>query len=126
MVLGYFIGVSFPSVSLSKVRFKDYNISCKNRYCLPFCLLHFVLFALYWQMNLPSSLMTSFDVAFNDDPHGSASRSFPENLGSGSTPSTPKVLHFLVIIRSKFSVILTISDDCFPASVSVLAVNTSE
>lgn len=77
-------------------------------------------------MNLPSSLMTSFDVAFNDDPHGSASRSFPENLGSGSTPSTPKVLHFLVIIRSKFSVILTISDDCFPASVSVLAVNTSE
>ncbi|KAL8516003.1 hypothetical protein ACS0TY_014614 [Phlomoides rotata] len=60
MVLGYFIGVSFPSVSLSKI-------------------------------NLPSSLMTSFDVAFNDDPHSSASRSFPENLGSGSTPSTPKI-----------------------------------
>ncbi|KAK6144387.1 hypothetical protein DH2020_021207 [Rehmannia glutinosa] len=60
MVLGYFIGVSFPSVSLSKI-------------------------------NLPSSLVTSFDLAFNDDPHSSASRSFPENLGSGSTPLTPKV-----------------------------------
>ncbi|KAG8371314.1 hypothetical protein BUALT_Bualt13G0074800 [Buddleja alternifolia] len=60
IVLGYFIGVSFPSVSLSK-------------------------------MNLPSSLMSSLDGAFNDH-RSSASRSFPENLGSGSTPLTPKEL----------------------------------
>ncbi|KAK6143943.1 hypothetical protein DH2020_024291 [Rehmannia glutinosa] len=60
MVLGYFIGVSFPSVSLSKI-------------------------------NLSSSLISSFDMAFNDDHHTSASRSFPENLGSGSTPLTPKI-----------------------------------
>ncbi|XP_022869562.1 uncharacterized protein LOC111388964 [Olea europaea var. sylvestris] len=60
MLLGYFIGVSFPSVSLTKI-------------------------------SLPSSLMSSFDIAFNDDRHSSASRSFPENLGSGSTPSTPKI-----------------------------------
>ncbi|CAA2974367.1 hypothetical protein CDL12_19772 [Olea europaea subsp. europaea] len=60
MLLGYFIGVSFPSVSLTKI-------------------------------SLPSTLMSSFDIAFNDDRHSSASRSFPENLGSGSTPSTPKI-----------------------------------
>lgn len=38
MVFGYFIGVSFPSVSLSKI-------------------------------SLPSSIISSFDVAFNDDRH---------------------------------------------------------
>ncbi|KAG8387660.1 hypothetical protein BUALT_Bualt02G0044500 [Buddleja alternifolia] len=58
MVLGYFIGVSFPSVSLSKI-------------------------------NLPSSIISSFDMAFHDDHE--TSRSFPENLGSGSTPETPKI-----------------------------------
>ncbi|CAA3033738.1 hypothetical protein CDL12_19772 [Olea europaea subsp. europaea] len=60
MLLGYLIGVSFPSVSLTKI-------------------------------NLPSSLMSSFDIAFNDDRRSSPSRSFPENLGSGSTPFTPKI-----------------------------------
>ncbi|KAG6417897.1 hypothetical protein SASPL_120094 [Salvia splendens] len=58
MVFGYFIGVSFPSVSLSKIA-------------------------------LPSSLISSFDMGFNDDHR--ATRSFPENLGSGSTPVTPKI-----------------------------------
>ncbi|XP_057782554.1 uncharacterized protein LOC131000574 isoform X1 [Salvia miltiorrhiza] len=58
MVFGYFIGVSFPSVSLSKIA-------------------------------LPTSLVSSFDMAFNDDRR--ATRSFPENLGSGSTPVTPKI-----------------------------------
>ncbi|KAL6566786.1 hypothetical protein OROMI_015190 [Orobanche minor] len=60
MVFGYFVGVSFPSVSLSKI-------------------------------NLPSSLISSFDMAFNDGHHTSDGRSFPENLGSGSTPLTPKI-----------------------------------
>ncbi|KAG6432814.1 hypothetical protein SASPL_104401 [Salvia splendens] len=60
MVLGYFIGVSFPSVYLSKI-------------------------------NLPSSLMTSLDMALNDDPHSSTSRSFPGNLATGSTPLTTKI-----------------------------------
>ncbi|KAL6577387.1 hypothetical protein OROMI_011663 [Orobanche minor] len=53
MVLGYFIGVSFPSISLSKIK-------------------------------LLPTLATSRHA--NDD-----SRSFPENLGSSSTPLTPKI-----------------------------------
>ncbi|KAL6516684.1 hypothetical protein OROGR_019989 [Orobanche gracilis] len=60
MMFGYLIGISFPSVSLSKI-------------------------------NLPSSLISSFDIAFNDGHHTSDGRSFPENLGSGSTPVTPKI-----------------------------------
>lgn len=40
--------------------------------------------------------MTSLDMAFTDDPHSSTSRSFPENLGSGSTPLSPKVSLLLV------------------------------
>lgn len=84
MVFGYFIGVSFPSVSLSKVR--------------PFCLLDegfhlpsddcIIIFFFLIQIILPSSFVPSLDVAFNDT---SVDRSFPENLGSGSTPTTPKV-----------------------------------
>nr|GMC55652.1 uncharacterized protein LOC109173468 isoform X1 [Ipomoea batatas]GMC62018.1 uncharacterized protein LOC109173468 isoform X1 [Ipomoea batatas]GMD12522.1 uncharacterized protein LOC109173468 isoform X1 [Ipomoea batatas]GMD18987.1 uncharacterized protein LOC109173468 isoform X1 [Ipomoea batatas] len=61
MVFGYFIGMSFPFVSLAKI-------------------------------NLPSSLMSSHDVAIVSEEHQNfASRSFPENLGSGSTPITPKI-----------------------------------
>ncbi|XP_075513533.1 uncharacterized protein LOC142548823 isoform X2 [Primulina tabacum] len=60
MMFGYFIGVSFPSISLSKI-------------------------------NLPSSVRSSIDMAFSDDHHNSASRSFPENLSSGGTTSTPKI-----------------------------------
>ncbi|XP_073023239.1 uncharacterized protein [Primulina eburnea] len=59
-MFGYFIGVSFPSVSLSKI-------------------------------NLPSSVRSSLDVAYIDDHQNSASRSLPENVGSGGTPSTPKI-----------------------------------
>lgn len=36
--------------------------------------------------------MPSFDLGFSDDRHDSTSRSFPENLGSGSIPETPKVV----------------------------------
>ncbi|OIT34908.1 PREDICTED: uncharacterized protein LOC109244080 [Nicotiana attenuata] len=60
MVFGYFVGISFPSVSLTKI-------------------------------NLPSSLMSTLDYAFNDDRTRNTERSFPENLGSGSTPLTPKI-----------------------------------
>nr|GLL31083.1 uncharacterized protein LOC109173468 isoform X2 [Ipomoea trifida] len=61
MVFGYFIGMSFPFVSLAKI-------------------------------HLPSSLMSSHDVAIVSEEHQNfASRSFPENLGSGSTPITPKI-----------------------------------
>nr|GMD29465.1 T6D22.12 isoform 1 [Ipomoea batatas] len=63
MVFGYFIGISFPFVSLTKI-------------------------------NLPSSLISTIDVAFGDDRHRHTSysgRSFPENLGSGSIPVTPKI-----------------------------------
>lgn len=56
-------------------------------------LIHFCLL----QINLPSSLISSLDVAFNDDHHKSSRRSFPENLGSGSTPLTPKVLLFIFL-----------------------------
>ncbi|KAJ8559593.1 hypothetical protein K7X08_003651 [Anisodus acutangulus] len=58
MVFGYFVGISFPSVSLTKI-------------------------------TLPSSIMSSLDVAFNDDHQRLSGRSFPENLGS--IPLTPKI-----------------------------------
>ncbi|XP_055831493.1 uncharacterized protein LOC129900523 [Solanum dulcamara] len=58
MVFGYFIGISFPSVSLTKI-------------------------------TLPSSIISSLDVAFNDDHQTLSGRSFPENLGS--IPLTPKI-----------------------------------
>ncbi|XP_051120616.1 uncharacterized protein LOC127244222 [Andrographis paniculata] len=62
MTLGYFIGVSFPSVSLDKI-------------------------------NLPSSLMSSLDVAFNEESQISARRDLPGNRGSSgsSTSLTPKI-----------------------------------
>ncbi|KAM7496777.1 hypothetical protein LguiA_021191 [Lonicera macranthoides] len=62
MVFGYFIGISCPSVSLSKI-------------------------------NLPSNLLSSFDVSIYDraDHRKYMMRSFPENLGSGNTPITPKI-----------------------------------
>ncbi|VFQ91492.1 unnamed protein product [Cuscuta campestris] len=60
MVFGYFIGISFPLLSLAKI-------------------------------NLPSSLISSLDVAFGEDHQRFTDRSFPENLGSGSTPTTPKI-----------------------------------
>lgn len=60
MVFGYFIGISFPSVSLTKI-------------------------------TLPSSIISSLDVAFNDDHQRHSERSFPENLGSGNIPLTPKI-----------------------------------
>lgn len=53
------------------------------------------------QINLPSSLISTIDVAFGDDRHrhtSYSSRSFPENLGSGSIPVTPKVLISLMSI----------------------------
>ncbi|KAK3005749.1 hypothetical protein RJ639_015511, partial [Escallonia herrerae] len=59
MVFGYFVGISFPSVSLTRI-------------------------------NLPSSIMSSLDGSLHEDPKPSE-RSFPENLGSGNTPVTPKV-----------------------------------
>ncbi|KAK2982585.1 hypothetical protein RJ640_009238, partial [Escallonia rubra] len=59
MVFGYFVGISFPSVSLTRI-------------------------------NLPSSIMSSLDGSLHEDPKPS-DRSFPENLGSGNTPATPKV-----------------------------------
>lgn len=45
-------------------------------------------------MSLPSSILSSLDVAFNDGHQRLSGRSFPENLGS--VPLTPKVLiiHF--------------------------------
>lgn len=52
-------------------------------------LLIFIVFLL--QMNIPSSFISPFDVAFSDGSRRSPPRSFPENLGSGSTPLTPKV-----------------------------------
>ncbi|XP_042067727.1 uncharacterized protein LOC121811039 [Salvia splendens] len=60
MVLGYFIGASFPSVYLSKI-------------------------------NLPSSLMTSLDIAFAEYPRSSTNSSFPEDHGTKSSHSTPKI-----------------------------------
>ncbi|CAL5352794.1 unnamed protein product [Camellia sinensis] len=59
MVFGYFIGVSFPSVSLTKI-------------------------------NLPSSIISSFDVAFKDDHHRSVSDHIPENRVSTDT-APPKI-----------------------------------
>ncbi|EPS63684.1 hypothetical protein M569_11100, partial [Genlisea aurea] len=59
IVFGYFIGISFPTVYLSKI-------------------------------TLPSSLISSFDVTFNDES-SSGSHSFSENIESGSTPLTPKI-----------------------------------
>ncbi|KAK3023120.1 hypothetical protein RJ639_042709, partial [Escallonia herrerae] len=41
-------------------------------------------------INLPSSIMSSLDGSLHEDPKPSE-RSFPENLGSGNTPVTPKV-----------------------------------
>ncbi|KAK1398422.1 Zinc finger protein with KRAB and SCAN domains 5 like [Heracleum sosnowskyi] len=55
MVFGYFIGISFPSVSLTRI-------------------------------NLPSSLMS-----YHEENVKAADRSFPENLGSGNTPTIPKI-----------------------------------
>ncbi|KAK9061551.1 hypothetical protein SSX86_018733 [Deinandra increscens subsp. villosa] len=60
VVVGYFIGVSFPSVSLTKVI-------------------------------LPSSIYSPFDVTMHEDQSKALERSFPENLGSGNTPETPKI-----------------------------------
>ncbi|CAN4119313.1 unnamed protein product [Withania somnifera] len=60
MVFGYFVGISFPFLSLTKI-------------------------------NLPSSVISTLDYAFNDDRRRAIGRTFPENLGSGSTPLTPKV-----------------------------------
>ncbi|KAL7173679.1 hypothetical protein ACSBR2_033019 [Camellia fascicularis] len=59
MVFGYFIGVSFPSVSLTKI-------------------------------NLPSSIISSLDVAFKDDHHRSVSDHIPENRVSTDT-APPKI-----------------------------------
>ncbi|KAF3665818.1 putative auxin response factor 18-like [Capsicum annuum] len=59
MVFGYFVGISFPSVSLTKI-------------------------------NLPSSLISTLDYAFNDDRRA-IERRYPKNLGSGSTHLTPKI-----------------------------------
>ncbi|KAG9146467.1 hypothetical protein Leryth_011754 [Lithospermum erythrorhizon] len=59
IVFGYFIGASFPFVSLTT-------------------------------FNFPPRLLSTFDVAFRED-HSNSDRSFPENLGSGSVPKTPKV-----------------------------------
>ncbi|KAG9151427.1 hypothetical protein Leryth_020991 [Lithospermum erythrorhizon] len=56
IVFGYFVGVSFPFVSLTR-------------------------------FSLPSSLLSSS----GSDNHHSGERSFPEDLGSGSTGLTPKV-----------------------------------
>lgn len=54
------------------------------------------------QINLPSSLMSTLDYAFNDDHTRNTERSFPENLGSGSTPLTPKVFISLSIDAISF------------------------
>ncbi|KAG5515517.1 hypothetical protein RHGRI_036525 [Rhododendron griersonianum] len=59
MVFGYFIGVSFPSVSLSKI-------------------------------GLPSSIISSFDVAFNDNRHRHVSDHIPETRVSTDT-APPKI-----------------------------------
>lgn len=53
IVFGYFIGVSFPFVSLAKINF--------------------------------------FEGAMNRDHHSLDTRSFPETVGSGSTPLAPKI-----------------------------------
>lgn len=98
MVFGYFVGVSFPSVSFSKVR-RDHDMLDALWGCLSTIWTIVLLLLTLWnifQITLPSSLISSFDLAFNDDRHASATRSFPENLGSGSTPIAPKVVIFLV------------------------------
>ncbi|XP_058199823.1 uncharacterized protein LOC131314913 [Rhododendron vialii] len=59
MIFGYFIGVSFPSVSLSKI-------------------------------GLPSSIISSFDVAFNDNWHRHVSDHIPETRASTDT-APPKI-----------------------------------
>lgn len=48
-----------------------------------------------FQIALPSSLMPSFDLGFGD----STTRSFPENLGSGSIPETPKVVPYVAHVH---------------------------
>lgn len=50
------------------------------------------------QITLPSSIISSLDVAFNDDHQRHSERSFPENLGSGNIPLTPKVFILLQVL----------------------------
>lgn len=84
IVVGYFIGVSFPSVSLTKV-------TSESSICL-YCKNHRVFdFTDVFQVILPSSIYSPFDVTMHEDQSKSLERSFPENLGSGNTPATPKV-----------------------------------
>lgn len=60
------------------------------------------------QINLPSSLISTLDYAFNDDHRRAIERTFPENLGSGSTPLTPKVFISLLIDGISLQVIMAI------------------
>lgn len=97
LVFGYFIGVSFPSVSWSNVRplcllDEDYIFHSDN------CIITILKYNNF-QIAIPSSFVSSFDTAHNDDHHSLADRSFPENLGSGSTPTTPKVVLSLLHVH---------------------------
>lgn len=59
VVFGYFLGASFPLVSLNKVCFASSECQCS-----PLCLHPFDIFQ-NLQINLPSSLISSLDVAID-------------------------------------------------------------
>lgn len=95
MVFGYFIAISFPSVSLSKVYVRVYYLMFVNKlYVLHQIYVDHLICCNMLQINLPSNLISSFDVSIYEraDHRKYMMRSFPENLGSGNTPITPKVL----------------------------------
>lgn len=96
IVVGYFIGVSFPSVSLTKVTSDSWiYFHCKN---------HYLILSDILQVTLPSSIYSPFDKTMHEDQSKSHERSFPENLGSGNTPEIPKV-YFPRIFCANFDTI---------------------
>ena len=75
VVFGYFIGVSFPSISLTKVASKSWILIY---YIQKHIFIWFDCNIL--QVIIPSSIYSPFDVTMQSK---SLERSFPENLGSG-------------------------------------------
>lgn len=87
MVFGFFIGITLPSGSFRKV----YEVG-SHRYIFLSCLFSPVDIFCILQINLPSGLISSLDVAMSDGKLFSGGRS-PEDFGSREFPKVYLLKH---------------------------------
>ena len=97
IVIGFFIGISIPSASLNKV---CESISFLSYYWIALIYSFWLVWILnFSQINIPSNIITSLDVAITDI-HGSTSTSpKTESLENVGSTTVPKVIFFYMRFR---------------------------